>query len=211
MPSQQTAFSNNPTPYDFFMAPPAAPKRGLNLLLGGQSFRKRLLVVIGVVVVSCLVIALVSSLLGGSTYVTQFEVVAQDQNELIRVATEAASQTSLQTTLNLAETVQLSLTSAQQQLLTYLQVNGHALSTTQLSAPKALKTDQALTAAEAASNFDPVFAGIMQTGLQSYAQDIKTAYAVAGPKGKLLLQKDYSGAQLLLTQSSALAGSSQSQ
>lgn len=199
-----------PTNYDFFMSPTSSLPKKFNLP-GGQSLPKRLLVIGGGLVALIIIIIVLSSLLGSSGNTTQLIAVVQDQNELVRVATEASSQQSAeQTTQNLAQSVQLSLTSAQQQLLTYMKSNGRKVGTAQLTATKDAKTDQELTAAEAASNFDPIFAQVMQTGLQSYAQDIKAAYAAAGPKGKALLQTDYNGAQLLLTQSKALTSSPQS-
>lgn len=200
------------TNYDFFMNPAAAPPPRRFNVLGGQSFPKRILLIgIGLVVVVIVIVGL-SSLLGGSGDTAQLTKVAQDQNELARVATEASSQQdAVQTTQNLAQSVQLSITSAQQQLLTYMKSNGQNVGTKLLAATKDAKTDQELTAAEAASNFDPVFGQVMQSGLQGYAQDIKTAYPLVGSKGKVLLQSEYNGAQLLLTQANAVASSLQAQ
>jgi hypothetical protein len=197
------------TPYDFMMGQPPSKSRLRLNLLGGQSFKRRLLLIGGVAVVLVIIAVVLSSLLGGSSNTLQYVAVTQDQNELSRVAGEASDQAVQQTTQNFAESVVLSLGSAQQQLLAYLKSNGRKVSTAQLGATKDTKTDQELTAAAAASNYDVVFAQVMQTELNSYMQDIKTVYPTAGPKGKTILQNDFNGAKLLLIQANALTTSLQ--
>jgi hypothetical protein len=186
--------------------PPSKGRLRLNVL-GGKSLKQRLLLIGGVAVVLIIIGVVLASLLGGNGNTLQYVAVTQDQNELTRVATEASTQAVQQTTQNFAENVVLSLGSAQQQLLAYLKSNGRKVSTAQLSATKDTKTDQELTAAAAASNYDVVFAQVMQTELNSYLQDIKTVYPTAGPKGKTILQNDFNGAKLLLTQANELAAS----
>jgi hypothetical protein len=210
MPPSSNTPGSEPARYDFFMGETQQPKVKVRLP-GGFSLGRRLLVIIGGLVVLTILIVIVSFLFGGSSNFTSFIAVAQDQNELVRVATEATGQTTEQPTQNLATSVQLSLTSAQQQLLTYLNTNGHTVSTKQLTATKDLKTDQQLTAAEAASTFDTVFSQVIVTNLQSYTQDLKTALSTAGPKGAALLKSDLTGAQLLLSQAQSVASSLSSQ
>jgi len=202
-----------PTPqvnYDFFLNPP--PKSKLPLLkLNTGSLKMRLIIVAGGLLVLIIIIIIVSSLLGGGNKSTPFIAVAQDQNELVRVATEANGQTTVQTTANLDQNVELSLTSAQQQLLEYLHTNGSKISTKQLIATVNTKTDQALAAATAVSNFDAVFAQVMQTGLQSYIHDLKVATLTTGPNSKILLNNDINSATLLLAQANTTVSSLQNQ
>jgi hypothetical protein len=215
MPPQNQAPYNPPSPvqtrYDFIMNP-EKPKRKLSLnLLRGKSLGKRILIIAAGAVVLIILIVGLSSLFGGSGNTPEYIAVAQDQNELIRVANEATGHAAVQNTNNLAESVQLSITSAQEQLLTYLGGNGHKVNSKELTATKDIKTDQELTAAEAASNYDVVFAQVMQSGLQGYIQDIKTVYPSAGPKGKSMLINDYNGAKLLLSQANTLSSTLQAQ
>lgn len=154
-------------------------------------------------------IIVISSLLGGGGNLLPAITVAQDQTELARVAAEGSNQAVQQTTLNLAETTNLSLTSSQSQWVSYLAAAGHQLSPTQLSATKNLKTDQELTAAAADSNYDSVFVNVMQSELAGYIRDIQAAYPTVGPKGKTLLKNDFQGAKLLAQQAAAAASALQ--
>jgi hypothetical protein len=187
---------------------PQSGKFGLKGL-GGQSLKKRLIIVGGLVVILIIFAVILSSILGGSNNTMALVAVAQDQNELARVAGEASGEAAQQTTQNLGESVQLSITSAQQQLTAYMKSTGQSASSSQLSATKNTKTDAELTAAEAASDYDVVFTQVMQSQLNNYVHDIKTAYPTAGPKGKTVLQADYGGAKLLLTQANDLASALQ--
>jgi hypothetical protein len=152
----------------------------------------------------------ISSLLGGGINFTPYITVVQDQNELIRVATEANGKTTVQTTSNFSQNVELSLTTAQQQLLNYLQANKQKVSPSQLIATENAKTDQTLSAATAASNFDAVYLNVVQAGLQKYINDLKLAYPIA-KSGKTLLLQEFDGAVLLLTQDQTTASSLQNQ
>lgn len=201
-----------PTPqanYEFFLNPQPTAKRPLLNFKGG-SFKKRLMIVSGGGIGLIIFFVIISSLLGGGTNFTTYIAVAQDQNELIRVATEANDKANLQTTKNFSQSVDTSLTSGQQQILSYLGINGQKVSTSQLGATENTETDQELAAATAASNFDAVYLKVMETGLQNYINDLKLAYPTA-KGGKTLILQDFNGAELLLTQAKSIAGSLQSQ
>ncbi|HUC88382.1 MAG TPA: hypothetical protein VMR95_04550 [Candidatus Binatia bacterium] len=200
----------NPANYDFLLNPAPVPKKPL-LNLSNVSFTKRIIIIIGGVFGLIILLVIVSSILGGGSAPTPIIVVAQDQNELVRVATEANGQATLQTTQNLGQEVELSLTSAQQQLLAFLETGGKKIGTSQLTATKDVSTDQELTSATAASDFDTVFAQIMQTELQSYVRNIATAYSTVGPNGKALLKSEYNSGKVLLTMANSTLSSLPSQ
>jgi Na+-transporting methylmalonyl-CoA/oxaloacetate decarboxylase gamma subunit len=197
--------------YDFFLNPPKPPKQPLTKRFSAGSFQKKMLTVAACGIVLIILIVVISSLLGSGSNMTAFITTAQDQTELVRVATEANSQATVQNTKNLSQSIELSLTSAQQQTLNYLKTNGRVLSTGQLGATKNAQTDKELTAATAASNFNAVFAQVMQTGLKGYINDLKIANSSASPKGKTLLKSEFNSAELLLTQTNAAISSLQSQ
>jgi hypothetical protein len=192
--------------YEFFLNPAPAPKQPL-INLGSTSLTKRIIIVVGGLVGFIIIIAILSSLLGSHTNYMPIITVAQDQNELVRVSTEGSTTSTTQTTQNLALNVELSLTTTQLQLLAYLKANGQVVSTTELDATRDASTDQALAAATAVSNYDAVFSKIMQTGLQNYINDLKTAYPTVGVKGKALIKQEAVGAKLLLDQANATANS----
>lgn len=201
-----------PTPnYDFFMNPAPPPKR--SLIPTGSSLKQRVIVVVGGGVALMILIIIFSSVfLGNHTNTTSLVTIAQQQNELVRVATEGDQQATQQTTKNLVLNIELGLTTNQQQLLAYLKKVGQTPSTKELAATQSATTDQQLTAAAAASNYDPVLVGILQNQLTKYTQTLKQTFAATkSTTQRQLINTDYEAAVLLLKQansaSTALAGS----
>ncbi len=117
-----------------------------------------------------------------------------------------STQTQQQPTLSIANqnfaiTAKLSLTSTQTQLLAYMKSNGKKVSTKALSSKVSTTTDKQLSDAVANSTYDATFKQVMQTQLTNYQKDLSAAYKqTKGPKGRQLLNQEYYGAQLLLTQ-----------
>lgn len=203
MQPEQQPYSPPPpshTPdYDFIVNPATAPKKSLIPLPTGGSILQRAAVVGGGLVILLIIIVIFVSLLSGSgNNTTPLVSIAQQQNELIRIATVGTLQTSDQAAKNFAVASQLSLTTDQQQLLTYLKGQGHKVSSKQLLATKSAKTDSELSAAQAASTFDSTFEQIMQTELTTYVQSLKTTFAsTTGSNARKLLNNDYAAAVLL--------------
>lgn len=189
-------------PYDFIVNPEKPPRKPL-LSLNSSSMGIRIAVIVAVVAIVIMLLLVVLSLFsskGGN--VVNMTSVAQDQQELIRVATEATQNQSnsiaQNTTLYFADNCLLGITSAQQKLLAFLSSNGVKLSAQQLALKQNPHTDQILTAAVASSTYDSAFLGAMQGDMNTYITDIKTAYAASqSPQEKKLLQGDYRSAQLL--------------
>ncbi|HEY1835352.1 MAG TPA: hypothetical protein VGG13_00850 [Candidatus Saccharimonadales bacterium] len=196
----QTPYSD---PYDFITNPKKPPRARLFKLPGG-SFGMRIAIVVGGGVIILIVLAIIASLFSGGSNAQQYvTAVAQDQTELARVAALAtqSSAVSQQTTSNFAQTCSLSMTSAQQQLVSYLSSHGTELSASKLAFKQNPATDQALTNAAAASDYDQSFLGLMQTELKGYGSDLKEAYAnTQNGATRQLLSNDYQGEQLLLEQ-----------
>lgn len=200
---QNTSSQQN---YDFFLNPPPPPKKPL-INLGASSLTKRIVMAVGGIVGLIIVVVILSSLLGNHTNFVPLISVAQDQNELIRVATEGVTKASIQTTENLASNIELTLTTDQLHLLDYLTTNKQTVSSKVLDATKDSSTDQALTTALAESNYDTVFIQTMQSGLTNYYNAIKSAYQTAGSKGKALLKQDAASDKILINQANAAANS----
>lgn len=176
-----------------------APRRslpGANSLLGRM-------VLAGIGLVALLIIfSLVKGALSGPSVWPQYVGIAQDQAEILHLATNAAGQQGLATgNKNFALTAQTAMTTAQANTLQYLRNNGHKVSAKQLNLKISATLDNQLTTAAAASDYDGTFQQIMKAQLTAYQHDLQTAYAhTTGPKGRTLLSQDYDDAGLLLTQ-----------
>ncbi|HVV25515.1 MAG TPA: hypothetical protein VHC21_00575 [Candidatus Saccharimonadales bacterium] len=193
-----------PSGYDFITNPSAPPRRGPNLLPSNASTPMRLVVVVGGLLVLLILFLILKGLLSGGGNTEALINVAQDQQQIIHLTTNATSnsQVGLSTTNeNFAVTAQASLTSAQQQLITYLATNGHKVKTKTLSLKISSSLDQELQTAATNSTYDSTFKQTMQNQLSSYQQALRTAYAqTKGPKGRQLLSDQFNAAQLLLQQ-----------
>jgi hypothetical protein len=109
-----------------------------------------------------------------------------------------------QNTINLAYNVNLTITSANKNLLAYLGQGGQKINPKSLTLKHSKSTDTTLASALSSGTYDSTFTGIIQKDLTAYSQALKTAYnSSPGPKGKQLLTTEYNGAQLLLKEAGA--------
>lgn len=184
------------------MNPQKPPRRPLlSGLPGSHGLPGRLLYVAGGLLVLVILIVIIKGAFGGSNF-TGFVTVAQDQQELIHLATNATQQQTISAAnLNFASTVRLAMTTSQANLIQYLLNNHHKLNNKTLSLKVSAAADQQLTNAVAATTYDQTFQQIMNGKLKAYSSDLRQAYQMnKGPKGRALLNDDYNQAQLLLTQ-----------
>src|SRR5579885_2120742 len=165
-----------PSNYDFIFNPPQAPKKRFGLPSGNSTGQRIAIVSIGAFILLILFIILSSVLTSGSKTSTQtFINIAEEQAEIIRVATIGTQQSRGSDSKNLAMTVLLSMETTQQQTLALLTKNHHKLGTKQLAVKRNPQTDQALTSANLNNNFDEAFTQQMQTSLSTYRTDVKAA------------------------------------
>ncbi|HEX7368195.1 MAG TPA: hypothetical protein VF261_00880 [Candidatus Saccharimonadales bacterium] len=201
-PSAQAPAQSAPhdAQFEFIMNPQKSAKKGL--LLPGGSFAKQLaLIGGGTVVLIIIIIVLASSVFGSHANLTPFIGVAQDQTELARVAALGVASASDSVAQNVAYTVDLTMTSAQQQTVAYLANNHKKIGVKQLALKQSTQTTQDLSSAQANSTFDSAFMDHIQQLLQTYASDLNAAYKTGpGPKGRQMLIQQYKGAELLITQ-----------
>lgn len=189
---------DSPKPdYSFITNPAAPPKK---TLLSGNSLPQRLLIAVaGFGVLLVIIIIFISVVFGGNTSnTTRLVNLAAQQAELIRVAELGAKDASSAETKNFASTVDLSLTSAQNDLTALISRQGHKLKPTELTAAKNSQTDTALTTASQTNRFDATFNQTMKTSLQSYLEAVKSAYDASASKSeKAALQTLYTNTKLL--------------
>lgn len=190
--------------YDFITNPETPARQPLKLP-GSDSIVKRAGIIAGGLVVLLILFIVIKGLLSGGGNLPLFVSVAQDQHELIHLATNASQQQGITTTdQNFAATAQLSLTSAQSVTVKYLVANGNKISLKVLSLKVSTATDAQLTAAAAATTYDQTFQAIMKAKLTTYVSSLQQTYKqTTGKNGRALLNNDYNQAQLLLTQLNA--------
>lgn len=190
-----------PEAFDFIVNPDKpvtkrAALPGANSLLG-----RVVLVAVGIII---LVIAfnIVKTLVSGSSNLPSMVTVAQDQQELVHLATAAAQQQNLSVTdKNFIATAQLSLASAQSKLLAYLKTNKAKVTAKVLNLKVSAATDSQLTAAQTAATYGQTLHDIMKAKLNGYATDLKRSYQqTKGTHGRALLSDAYDQGQLLLIQ-----------
>lgn len=189
------------TPYDFIMNPEKQAKVPVNPL--GGSLKQKLVVIGGGALVLILIVVVLSSLLkGGGINVAAFIPVEQEQVELVRVATAGATTSTDSSTQAFAQSVQLSVTSDNQKLTTYITGQHGKIDPKVLGLKHSTDTDTQLQNAQASNTYDSTLRSILQNDLASYSQALKAAYATnPGPNGNKLLNEEYNAAQLLIQQS----------
>lgn len=180
------------------------PRR--SLLPIGSSPLIRVAVVLGGLLILLVLFLIIKGLFGHSN-IPALVTVAQDQQEIIHLTTNPGQQkngppASLSVaSQNFAITAKLSITSAQSDLIQYMQNNGKKVKPKTLSLKVSKNLDDQLTGAIANNTYDQLFKQTMQNKLGEYEQALKIAYKeTKGPKGRTLLSNDYNSAQLLLQQ-----------
>ncbi|MDL2341539.1 MAG: hypothetical protein QFB87_00465 [Patescibacteria group bacterium] len=200
-PQQNYSAPNSPNNYDFIVNPAAPPKR--NPLAGGSTISRLVMAVVGLFVLLLLFVVARNLLTTDTSNLPALVRVANEQQELIHVTTEATSgqQPLSSANRNTAVTTNASLTTARSELLSYLATQHKKVDKKQLVYTNAKAVDAQLTAAASASTYDATLHQILKTQLDSYQLSLKQAYAkTTGPKGRELLNKQYDEAGLLLRQ-----------
>jgi hypothetical protein len=191
---------NNGANFDFIMK--NAPKpRGPLFGGGGSSTTKRLMVVVGGGIVLIILAIIIASVLGSSGKASTKVLIdiAQEQQEIVRVAGVGVSKSQTSATKNLAMTIQYSVLSNQQATLSYLGGKGHKLKTKDLGLKQNAKTDNILTLASQNNTFDEAFKQTIFTQLNDNKSAIKSAYDSSHSKSEReLLQDSYDSVALIL-------------
>lgn len=190
--------------YNFILNQQTAQPKMKFSLGGGSSIVSRLLLYLGGFFVLLIIVVFVKNTLGGSSGInkTDYLTIAEDQQELVHVATEAIAQQGVDaTTLETASTIEASLTSDQSRILAYLKTNHVKVNPATLNVKESKTTDSQLTSAAQSGLYDQTYTTIIQSQLSAYEADLQQTYNVStGQVGKKLLKSEYSNAQLLVTQ-----------
>lgn len=195
----QNASGNN---YDFIVTPgAAAPKRKFSLPFGGDSFITKVLFLLGGAVVLMIIVTVAINLLfGGRNNTGALVLLAQNQQEIVRVSSLGKNASS-QPVKNAAINTALSVKSQQRDWLEFLSKRGTSPKPEELNLKKDASTDSRLEAAEQTSTFDSTYTSVMRTLLEEYANELKTVYdGTSSQQQRPLLSTHYNEVQLLLKQ-----------
>lgn len=192
----------HPAEYDFIMNPQKASTGGtLPSLSTGSSSWRRAAIVAGGFVLLIIIGVILKSALTSHPDMTTFVGIAQEQQELIHLTDSASQEKTLSTAnKNFALTTKLSLATAQQNTLSYIQTNHHKVKDKELNLLVSATTDQKLTEASTENNYNPVFQQIITSELAKYERLLKAANASAGPNGRKLTAQQFNDEQLLKQQ-----------
>lgn len=199
LPAGQNNGHSGHNPYEFIVAPNTSKHSGK--LLGGNAFLAKIGLLVGGAIVLMIVAAvLLNALVPNKSGTAELTTIAEQQQELIRVATLGSQQAQGQVTQNFAASVQYGLTSDQNQVINYLASHGKKVNAKTLVLKQNSKTDQLLADAASAGNFDSVLTQTLTDQLNTYQRTLQTTYkAVSGKTVKTLLQNEYNAAGTLIT------------
>jgi competence protein ComGC len=195
MQPQQPYNQPSPSQYEFITNPQSNPGAS-----GTTSVTKRLVIAAICGVLLLIVASLIFNLIRGSdkSFPAVLSVV-QQQQELIHLTENSTAQPGI-SALNseAAVTVNLTVTSQQQELLNLLRVTGHKLKPEQLLARINKQTDAELEDAVAGGTYNSVFRSALKTELAVYKQLLSQAYKdTKSVKSREILKKDFEAAKLL--------------
>lgn len=194
-----------PNQYDFIMnTGQQAPKSRLPVSLKGGSGKRKIFLVLGLSLFIMLGVLLASSLFGGDKTSSQKLLeIAQEQQEIVRVAGLSAKNARTADAINYAANTTVTVSSSQRQIVA--QIGKSAKTDAKTLALKVdSKTDQALNSAAQNNQFDSVFIATLTQKLTAYQKNLRAAYeATSDKKAKASLLNAYNSTGILLGQTKA--------
>lgn len=186
--------------YDFIMGNRQKSKRPSLSLPAPDSQKQRIIVLAGIVAILLIFFLFIIAIVrGGGENKDTFLKVLQQQTEIARVAGIGAAEASAsQNTKNAATNTQLSVSSGKQSLVKTLGTVGVKFGDKQLAGVPNQKTDERLTEAKAAANFDSTLIALLSEQVTDYQASLQQAYDTTGSKSlKGALATEYQNAQTL--------------
>ncbi len=206
-PAPNTGAASGHNPYEFIMNPNMPKSKAF----GGKNFMTQILLLLGGLVIVVIVIGILISALSPKSSTPSLISIAQRQQEITRIATAASGQTIGQDTANFVATMNASVTSSQQQIVSYLASHGTKLDKKTLALDTNPQTDTFLTNAKNANNYDSALTQTLTQQLTTYEGLLQTSFKQTSSKStKQLLQSCYTSASKLLLQAKSLPANSNS-
>lgn len=162
----------------------------------------KIAVIGGGVIVLLIIFNILRGVIAGPSVGEKFLSIAQDQQQIITIVTEASKQQGLSTVnANSAITTQLGLGTDQTLTLEYMAKNGKKTKGKDLSILLDGKLIEQLEASAAAGTYNETYKTVMAQQLEAYLNNMSQLYKqIDGQKGKALLDSNYKSAKLLLQQ-----------
>jgi hypothetical protein len=186
-------------PYDFILNPNANQKKPAAANASGPM---RLLLGIGLIGGILLIVGLaLTQFLPKGTSGESLVGLIQQQQEIIRVSTQAQQTAQSETIKGFAYTVNLSVSTSQQQLQGYATKAGTKIDPKQLSLKQDATTDKLLENAKATSTYDSAVKKVLSTLLQDYLDQLKETYKqTSNANLKKILDANFSAGKTLIIQ-----------
>lgn len=186
-------------PYDFIMNPAQqAPRQRFGLVPSGGS-KQKIFMILGGLLSIMFIFLVATTFLGGSGGNTQqLLTVAQEQQEILRIASLEQKQLRSQPAINLSVTTSASVSSSQQQVISLI---GKKAKTDAkiLALKKDSSTDKTFESAIQTNSFDAVYQSTLAEKLTAYQKTLKTAYdGTSNKNAKQVLQTAYDGTSILI-------------
>lgn len=207
-PAAPTSPAPNPSnaaphnPYEFILN----PEKKHHAAPASDSVMKRVLIIVGFLVVLAIIAAVAVKLLAPKdTSTQQIATIAQDQQEIVRVATYVASHAKSTELVNFAVNTELSVGTNQKAAIDYATTRGVKLDDKTLALKTDATTDKTFSSALSSNTFDATAAQTLNTQLSTYQLNLKKAYAASsGKKARAILQASYDASVLLAAQGASL-------
>ena len=194
-------------PYDFIVNPQVDSKKSK---LGNGNNAMRILLVVGGIVTVLIVIAFVFvTIFSKSTPSPSLTAIVQQQQEIIRIATQGEQQAGTDTTKNLAYNIDLSVGTSQSQLKSYLAKHNVKITAKELALKKDPNTDKLLMNAKSTSTYESALQKVFASQLQTYISDLQKAYDDTSSKTlRTVLADSYKAGKTLLNQANGSTAAS---
>lgn len=209
-PAQQTPAPYAPagnTPYDFIFD--NQQQKVKKPLLGGNKPIRLLVSIVAIGIVLAIIGVVAASIFSKDEPTLGLTAIVQEQQEMIRIATQGEQRSTEETTRNLSYNIDLSVSTNQSQLIAYLAKHGTKLKPKELSLKQDASTDTLLANASATSTYDSALRKVLAEQLKTYLTDLQNAYKTTQSKTlKNILSTSFDAANTLYGQAKASASPS---
>jgi hypothetical protein len=193
--------SQGRNPYEFITGGSPAPASRPKLGLPGNSIIKRLIIVMAGILVLIIVVAIFTSVLSSGEKNNKANLLkaVNEQALIIHIADVGVTKAKSPDAKNLAITTRATMTSQQADLVAAIKARNINIAKTSLTITKDTATDNALTTAEQANQFDEAFIKLLAADINTYLSTLNDAYKGSASKTlKTVLHSQYDNTALLI-------------
>lgn len=186
--------------FDFIMNPQQPQKK--SLIPGGPKTR---MVIVGLIIATVVIIllAVVLSMFNSGDSTTEALVkIAQQQNEIIRIADDGTKKAGSTEAKKLATMSYMTIKTDQNNLISYLAKQKRKVKAKELGLLVDKKTDSSLATASSNGRYDEIFTQIIIEQLKNYQSSLQNASTNVGKNGKEILAKSYENVNLIIKDNS---------